>query len=154
MGIFNIGSDTYEVVDIAGRQNTANVASTVSGLNASNLPYSDTQSIGQKIDGLKLSFTQIYFGLELPMTATSYTCDWSSYDALSLEIVFYGNTREQMTIPTSYFDLTNNGQRPQLYDAPNQYGVEIYKNTNNSIYVKASKQSSTLGIRIYGIKLG
>ena len=57
MGMFNIGSDTYEVVDIAGRQATSAVDEKVDavdekvdGLSASNLPYSSTQSTKEKID--------------------------------------------------------------------------------------------------------
>ena len=157
MAYFNVGNDEFEIVDDAGRQATSAVDEKVDGLSASNLPYSSTQSTKQKIDevdGKRISFTQIFFALELPTTDTSYNCDWSSFDALSLEIVFYGNSRTQMTIPTSYFNQTSSGNRPQLYDTTNQYGIEIYKNTNNSIYIKANKQSATLGARIYGIKLG
>ena len=57
MGMFNIGSDTYEVVDIAGRQATEAVDEkadeielTVSQLSASNLSYDNDTSIKQKID--------------------------------------------------------------------------------------------------------
>ena len=50
MGFFNIGSDTYEVVDVTGRQSTQELALTVSQLSASNLPYSSTQSTKEKID--------------------------------------------------------------------------------------------------------
>lgn len=46
MGMLNIGSDTYELVDISGRQNTAEIALDVSQLSASVLSIkSDVENI-------------------------------------------------------------------------------------------------------------
>ena len=59
MGFLNIGSDDYELVDVTGRQNTANVAETVSELSASNIPYSSEQSTKDKIDAVANSIPTV-----------------------------------------------------------------------------------------------
>lgn len=53
MGMMNVGSDTYELVDIAGRQATGAVDAKVDELSASNLPYSNGVSTKQKIDDVE-----------------------------------------------------------------------------------------------------
>ena len=87
MGMLNIGSDTYELVDIAGRQATSEVDDKVDGLSASNLPYSSTQSTKQAID----SKTQ-YTNTQTPFLSVGGTYQLTQ-EMLSCKILLFSPRR-------------------------------------------------------------
>ena len=87
----------------------------------------------------------------IPTTATLYNCNWQNYYFLSIEATFYNNVMEQMIIPTSYFNITGSGARPQIYDGPFSCLYQVYKQQDGKVYILASKSDTNRGIRIYGI---
>ena len=92
-------------------------------------------------------------GYSVPTTETSYSCAWSGYDLLIICAVHYGNTRETIVVPVTYFSGTNSGSRPVVYDPYAKSGYDVYKNGNNAVYIKAGATDSARGVRIYGVKL-
>ena len=139
------------------KQKIDNVQSSIP-TSASNLPYDNNTSTKDKIDAVNnkhITFTNIFDQKSIPTDWTSYNCNWSIYDALSIELVEYGNVQDNIVMSTAYFVTTSAGNRPMLYK-PDVITTQfqVYKNTNSSIYVKSASVSSVYGVRIYGIKLG
>ena len=121
----------------------------------------DAKATGDAITSLNDSYTNLkieiksicYTGYSVPTTATSYSCAWSGYDFLIICAMHYGNTRETIVVPVTYFAETNSSTRPVVYDPYANSGYDVYKNGNNAVYIKAGATDSARGIRIYGVKL-
>lgn len=122
---------------------------------SANIVYDVNNSVKDKISAIDqkgITFTELVKEFNVPTTATSYNCDWTDYDALSFEMLFYDNVREQITVPKSYFNTTFAGGNLQMTDGSRT--SVIYKNGNNAVYMSMGAQEASRGIRIYGIKLG
>lgn len=92
----------------------------------------------------------------VPATATSYACDWASYDILIINGMFYGNTVSSYVVTKDYFNGTTSGGRVMVIDPVNgniRYGV--YKKDAGNIYAltESGTPGAAYGIRIYGVKL-
>ena len=112
------------------------------------------RSFSDGYTNLKIEVNEIcYTGYSVPTTETSYSCAWSGYDLLIICAVHYGNTRETIVVPVTYFSGTNSGSRPVVYDPYAKSGYDVYKNGNNAVYIKAGATDSARGVRIYGVKL-
>ena len=115
--------------------------------------YSSIDTRVTTLENKNVQIKQILRVSNIPQEATSYSCDWSSYDLLIIEALFYGNVTESYTIPVSYFKSTDSGSRPIITDSIYNRSYEIYKNTSSSVYIYAYQQESNgYGIRIYGVK--
>ena len=85
MGFLNIGSDSYEIVDAAGRQATQELSLTVSQLSASNLPYSSTKSTKQEIDDIS-SVTDLIGSMHIQVSYNAnYTFAYKMKNILSIQ---------------------------------------------------------------------
>lgn len=134
-------NDTTSVTYIQNKPTLATVATSGS--------YSDL------INKPTLTFDKILDVKSIPQAETSYSCEWSSYDALSVDLMQYGNILDNTIIPLSDFAVTSSGRRPILYK-PDQTTISfnVYKNTDNTVYLRGSSApDSVYGIRIWGIKL-
>ena len=80
MGFLNIGSNNYEIVDVAGRQATQELSLTVSQLSASNLPYSSSKSTKEAIDELannKIDKEWTLAGETIGSTEQAFPASWN-----------------------------------------------------------------------------
>ena len=117
-----------------------------------NLSSNNVEDAVKEVNNKNLKFTLLNEQLNIPNTDTAYICNWQNYAALSIEIIQYGNTREQMTIPAIYFAQTSAGMRPYLREATTDKSLEVYQNGAGSIKAKMNAQDASWGFRIYGMK--
>lgn len=95
---------------------------------------------------------QIYSSLNIPTTATSVSCNWSDYEALVFDVQRYSNHLASIVVDKTWFNSTNSNARVFLINPRDTtLFYEIWKNGADTIYVSASSENSTYGIKIYGI---
>ena len=143
MGLFNVGSDTYELVDIAGRQATSEVDEKVDGLNASNLPYSSTQSVKQKIDDVNADVTSLeneilkdveFFNVANSSDGVTYTLTFSEI-AANTRFPFIVLKAHQVNVPSN----------PIVWCCINNVGTPMFL-TSDSTSVQFNFATKTISV--------
>ena len=120
---------------------------TTSDKGALNMPYTKAE-VNQKIP----STTPVQLKVVTYDTLNSSTegallienVPWSQYELLILVAGQFSNAQGTITVPTTYFNTTGTGTRPIVSFFPinngtvsAMYSVQVYKNDDNSIYVKS-----------------
>lgn len=90
----------------------------------------------------------------VPTSAVSQPCEWSGYDMLLVEAMFYTNVMASIIVPTDYFSITHNTRRVMISDTDNSQLFAVYQNGGDSVFVEARSSVPHTGVRIYGILLG
>ena len=116
---------------------------------AAGTDYSAGVSVKDKIDNL-IKVDGLLKQLNIPTSATSYSCDWYSYYFIIIEAVFYDNCVESMLIPTNWFGSTSAGENVRLRDSISGITYTIYSNGTNNVYIQSNSQVSSNGVRIKG----
>ena len=83
-------------------------------------------------------------------SSTAYNCDWHKYAILFIEALQYGNVRATIVVPYGYFLYTADQAKVFLKNTIDDITYFVHQNGNGSIKAWASKQESTLSLRIYG----
>lgn len=100
----------------------------------------------------KPSFTEILNQKNIPSTATSYSCDWASYDFVLICALNVYNIMQEMTIPKIFLSVTSSGALVQFRDVQTNSTYKIYKDGNDHLYISSTNTNANLGLRIYGYK--
>lgn len=89
----------------------------------------------------------------VPTTATSYNLidSFNNYLLIMLSILFYDNVREELTVTSNYLNNTSAGLRPTVSYQPANLAIDVYKDGNNAVYVKANSAQSNYKLVITGI---
>ena len=96
--------------------------------------------------------SRILYFRNVPTTLTSYNCNWSQYNVLIFNALWWDNPNNSITVARNYFAGTDGSIRILLNQGDSS-GVqyEIYKNTSSSIYIRANKADNQRGIDVIGL---
>ena len=105
---------------------------------------SDISTLNSNLTNIKSSSRLLITSGALTNTATSYNLseNFNNFLFISIEILQYNNVFEQVLVTSEYFNASNEGRRPVLY-RENVGQIEVYKNTNTSVYIKATPALAT-----------
>lgn len=93
--------------------------------------------------------------MSISTTARSVECDWTGYDIILVEAMFYSNVTASIMVPVDYFAATTSNARVMIWDPINSQRFEVYKNGDSYAYVRANQAAdSRYGVRIYGVLFG
>ena len=93
--------------------------------------------------------------MSISTTARSVECDWTGYDMILVEAMFYSNVMASIMVPLDYFAATQSNARVMIWDPVNSQRFEVYKNDDSHAYVRANQaEDSRYGVRIYGVLFG
>lgn len=122
----------------------------VSAQTTANAAQSAANTANTNITKIK-NITQLAAQLNVPTTETIVNCNWSEYNYLTIETIYFNNITNSIVVPVTYFSQTNATTRVIMYNPrdANTYW-NIYKNDNTSIGISASVAAANYGIRIYG----
>ena len=89
----------------------------------------------------------------VPTTATSYNLieTFNNYFLIMLSILLYDNVREELTVTSNYLNNTSAGLRPTVSYQPANLAIDVYKDGNNAVFVKANSAQSNYKLVITGI---
>ena len=89
-----------------------------------------------------------------PTSAISRPCEWSGYDMILVEAMFYSNVMASIMVPVDYFAATTSSHRVLISDTYTSQMFDVYQNGGDSVFVKANSSVSNTGVRIYGVLFG
>lgn len=93
--------------------------------------------------------------MSISTTARSVECDWTGYDMILVEAMFYSNVMASIMVPVDYFAATTSNARVMIWDPINSQRFEVYKNDDSHAYVRGNQTAdSRYGVRIYGVLFG
>ena len=93
--------------------------------------------------------------MSISTTARSVECDWTGYDMILVEAMFYSNVVATIAVPVDYFAATTSNARVMIWDPINSKRFEVYKNDDSHAYVRGNQTAdSRYGVRIYGVLFG
>ena len=85
-------------------------------------------------------------------TATSYSCNWSSYRWLYIIVGNNYNISGMALIHKDEFNQSSTTRRAFVYDLQQSVNYQVYKNGNTAVYIRGSEAGSgTRRMRIYGL---
>lgn len=90
-----------------------------------------------KLDVSSISPVNLLNETAVGTTATSYACDWDSYEWLNIRAGTYSNIQTQMMVDHGYFNGTTSGTRPMVYLPDGTY-YQIYKSGSSHVYLRRS----------------
>lgn len=91
---------------------------------------------------------------DAPTSSISQPCEWSGYDMILVEAMFYTNVMASIIVPADYLSITNNTRRVMISDTDNSQQFEVYQNGGDSVFVRAKSSVPHTRVRVYGILLG
>lgn len=155
---------TNTTVNTLGKDTTLqNIASAISRLGAmlgSDRALIDGSNIAnpsafRSAIGISSIFTtkELLSVSNVPTTATSYNLidSYNNYLLIMLSILYYDNVREELTVTSNYLNNTSAGLRPTVSYQLANLAIDVYKNGNNAVYVKANSAQSNYKLVITGI---
>ena len=93
--------------------------------------------------------------MSISTTARSVECDWTGYDMILVEAMFYSNVTASIMVPVDYFAATTSNARVMIWDPINSQRFEVYQNGSGYAYVRGNQAAdSRYGVRIYGVLFG
>lgn len=93
--------------------------------------------------------------MSVPTSEVSQACDWTGYDMIIVEAMFYSNVMATIAVPVDYFAATTSTARVIIVDPVNSQRFEVRQNGDGYAYVKGAQAAdSRYGIRVYGLLLG
>ena len=93
--------------------------------------------------------------MSISTTARSVECDWTGYDMILVEAMFYSNVMASIMVPLDYFAATTSNARVMIWDPVNSQRFEVYQNGSGYAYVRSNQTAdSRYGVRIYGVLFG
>lgn len=93
--------------------------------------------------------------MSVPTTARSVECDWTGYDMILVEAMFYSNVVGSVIFPVDYFAGTSTSRKAIVEDALNSRRYGVYQDGTGRVYVEGSASAgANYGVWIYGVLFG